>query len=95
MYFCLGRCLFELAQEPSRVALAWHTAGRSAPFGVTLSQTSKAKEQQMKRVWGADVCARRDIEKEAATAMSHITSPLLGRAVTIIFELLGFVCQPR
>ena len=32
----MGRCLFELAQEPLRVALAWHTAGRSAPFGVTL-----------------------------------------------------------
>ena len=33
--FCLGRCSLELAQRPLRVALAWHFARRSAPFGVT------------------------------------------------------------
>ena len=33
--FCLGRCSLELAQRPSRVALAWHLARRSTPFGVT------------------------------------------------------------
>ena len=33
--FLLGRCPLELAQRPSRVALAPHNAGRSAPFGVT------------------------------------------------------------
>jgi hypothetical protein len=31
----LGRCPLELAQGPSRVALAWHNAGSSTPFGVT------------------------------------------------------------
>ena len=44
-FFFVWGGVFELAQEPSRVALAWHTAGRSAPFGVTLSQGSKAKEK--------------------------------------------------
>ena len=33
--FWLGRCPLELAQWPSRVALAWHLARRSTPFGVT------------------------------------------------------------
>ena len=33
--FCLGRCSLELARGPSRVALAWHFARRSTPFGVT------------------------------------------------------------
>ena len=37
--FYVGRCLLELAQEPLRVALAWHLARRSTPFGVTLFQT--------------------------------------------------------
>ena len=40
-FFGMGRCLFELAQEHSRVALAWHTAGRSAPFGVTNYNSSQ------------------------------------------------------
>ncbi|MEC7231266.1 MAG: hypothetical protein VXV91_08745, partial [Verrucomicrobiota bacterium] len=31
----VGRCLLELAQGLSRVALAWHKAGGSTPFGVT------------------------------------------------------------
>ena len=35
IYFSLGRWSLELAQSPSRVALAWHLAGRSTPFGVT------------------------------------------------------------
>jgi len=35
--FSLGRCPLELAQGPSRVALAWHKAGGSTPFGVTSS----------------------------------------------------------
>ena len=34
-YFSLGGCLLELAQELPRVALAWHLAGSSTPFGVT------------------------------------------------------------
>ena len=34
--FCLGRCPLELAQRPLRVALAWHFARRSTPFGVTI-----------------------------------------------------------
>ena len=34
--FSMGRCFLELAPGLSRVALAWHTAGGSAPFGVTL-----------------------------------------------------------
>ena len=33
--FYLGRCPLELAQGPSRVALAWHKAGGCTPFGVT------------------------------------------------------------
>ena len=33
--FCLGKRALELARRPSRVALAWHTAGSSIPFGVT------------------------------------------------------------
>ena len=33
--FCLGRCSLELAQGPSSVALAWHLARSSTPFGVT------------------------------------------------------------
>lgn len=37
--FSLGRCPLELAQGPSRVALAWHIAGSSTPFGVTRSKT--------------------------------------------------------
>ena len=37
LIFVVGRCPRELAQGPSRVALAWHKAGRSTPFGVTLS----------------------------------------------------------
>jgi hypothetical protein len=36
MNFSLGRCLLELAQEPSRVALALHKAGSSTPFWVTM-----------------------------------------------------------
>ena len=35
IYFCLGKRALELARRPSRVALAWHTAGSSIPFGVT------------------------------------------------------------
>ena len=35
--FSLGRCPLELAQGPSRVALAWHKAGSSTPFGVTMT----------------------------------------------------------
>jgi len=34
--FCLGRCSLELAQRPLCVALAWHLARRSTPFGVTI-----------------------------------------------------------
>ena len=33
--FLLGKCLLELAQKPSRVALAWHLASGSTPYGVT------------------------------------------------------------
>ena len=33
--FLWGDVPLELAQGLSRVALAWHAAGRSAPFGVT------------------------------------------------------------
>ena len=33
--FLWGGCLLELAQELPRVALAWHLAGSSTPFGVT------------------------------------------------------------
>ncbi len=33
--FCLGGCSLELAQGPSRVALALHLARRSTPLGVT------------------------------------------------------------
>ena len=33
--FFLGKCPLELAQGPSRVALAWHKARGSTPFGVT------------------------------------------------------------
>ena len=36
MNFSLGRCLLELAQELSRVALALHKAGSSTPFWVTI-----------------------------------------------------------
>ena len=36
IYFSVGRCLLELAQGPSRVALAWHEAGGSTPLGVTI-----------------------------------------------------------
>ena len=35
--FSVGRCPLELAQGLSGVALAWHDAGGSAPFGVTMS----------------------------------------------------------
>ena len=35
MYFSTGRFPFELAQRPSRVALASHIARSSTPFGVT------------------------------------------------------------
>ena len=31
----MGRCALELAQGPSRVALAWHIAGGSSPLWVT------------------------------------------------------------
>ena len=34
----MGRCALELAQGPSRVALAWHFAGGSSPLGVTGEQ---------------------------------------------------------
>ena len=34
--FFLGKCPLELAQGPSRVALAWHKARGSTPFGVTV-----------------------------------------------------------
>ena len=36
LIFSLGRSSLELAQGPSRVALAWHDAGSSTPFGVTI-----------------------------------------------------------
>ena len=39
MYVLWVRCHFELAQVLSRVALALHKAGSSAPLGVTGSQT--------------------------------------------------------
>jgi hypothetical protein len=39
MNFSLGRCFLELAQKLSGVALAWHFARRSAPFGVTMART--------------------------------------------------------
>ena len=35
IYFWLGKCPLELARRPSHVALAWHIAGGSIPFGVT------------------------------------------------------------
>ena len=35
LIFVWGWCHLELAQVPTRVALALHTAGRSSPFGVT------------------------------------------------------------
>ena len=31
-HFLLGKCLHELAQKPSRVALAWHQASGSTPY---------------------------------------------------------------
>ena len=34
--FFLGQCPLELAQGPARVALAWHKARGSTPFGVTV-----------------------------------------------------------
>jgi hypothetical protein len=40
IYFSLGRRSLELAQSPSCVALAWHLAGRSTPFGVTYLEPS-------------------------------------------------------
>lgn len=40
IYFSLGRRSLELAQSPSCVALAWHLAGRSTPFGVTYLDSS-------------------------------------------------------
>ena len=39
MYFLLGKCSLELARRPSHVALAWHFAGSSIPFGVTVITT--------------------------------------------------------
>ena len=36
MNFSSGRCCLELAQTLSCVALAWHKAGGSTPFGVTI-----------------------------------------------------------
>ena len=35
LIFLWGGVSLELAQGPSRVALAWHLARRSTPFGVT------------------------------------------------------------
>ena len=35
----MGRCVLELAQDPSCVALALHFAGGSTPFGVTTTET--------------------------------------------------------
>ena len=35
LIFLWGGVSLELAQGPSRVALAWHKAGSSTPFGVT------------------------------------------------------------
>ena len=37
LIFLWGGVSLELAQGPSRVALAWHRAGSSTPFGVTMS----------------------------------------------------------
>ena len=34
--FFLGQCPLELAQGPASVALAWHKARGSTPFGVTV-----------------------------------------------------------
>ena len=44
LIFLWGGASLELAQGPSRVALAWHSAGSSTPFGVTMSifQTAMA-----------------------------------------------------
>ena len=36
LIFLWGGVSLELAQGPSRVALAWHSAGSSTPFGVTI-----------------------------------------------------------
>ena len=40
IYFSLGRCISELARDPSCVALASHPAGCSTPFGVTMHSRS-------------------------------------------------------
>ena len=39
--FVLGKCPLELAQGPSRVALAWHKARGITPFGVTNIRMSR------------------------------------------------------
>ena len=38
LIFLWGGVSLELAQGPSRVALAWHKAGSSTPFGVTICE---------------------------------------------------------
>ncbi len=45
MNFSAGRRFLELAQGPSSVALAWHTARSSAPFGVTFEGSARSHER--------------------------------------------------
>ena len=46
--FSAGRCPLELAQGLSRVALAWHDAGGSAPFGVTYTCIAQGRAQRLR-----------------------------------------------
>ena len=46
LIFLWGGVSLELAQGPSRVALAWHSAGSSTPFGVTMSILNIGSKQK-------------------------------------------------
>ena len=49
MNFSMGRCRLEFTQALSSVALAWHKARGSAPFGVTIESACRSADRERKR----------------------------------------------
>ena len=67
--FWLGKCLHELALEPSCVALAWHWASGSTPYGVTERYTCKVSNSK-KCVWAMEFWCRGSVSKHKQRCMT-------------------------
>ena len=74
MNVSLGRVVYELAQAPSCVALAWHKASCCTPFGVTTSAYEQASRESGRQAWHASslvaLCGlAADVAAQAALAV--------------------------